>query len=260
MERVLLDMDVIAEVAVVGISGGVLGEQVAAWVVIDDKAAGQQSESDVLAAVKTYAREHLANYKTPKHIWAIDQLPRNPSGKILKKVLREKSLELDPSVDAEQTPLRATVTPQLREKLAAAYPSEAHRVTQTYLQNVIQSISGNDTPPAIDDGLLDVGLDSLMLVELSHQLQAEVGAAADISAASVFDYPRVIDLAAFLVSTIQETDDARVAVTTGPHAAKFSAAQANIEQGISAVNRGATEIAQMTEEEVLEELMRELEE
>ena len=70
----------------------------------------------------------------------------------------------------------------------------------------------------------------------------------------------MIDLAAFLVSTIQETDDAQVTVTTGPHAAKFSAAQANIEQGISAVNRGATEIAQMTEEEVLEELMRELEE
>ena len=114
-----------------------MGEQVAAWVVIDSKAVGQQSESDVLAAVKTYAREHLANYKTPKHIWAIDQLPRNPSGKILKKVLREKSSELDPSADAEQTLLRTTVTPQLREKLAAAYPSEAHRVTQTYLQNVI---------------------------------------------------------------------------------------------------------------------------
>ena len=260
VERVLLDIDVIAEVAVVGISGGVLGEQVAAWVVTDDKAAGQQSESDVLAAVKTYAREHLANYKTPKHIWAINQLPRNPSGKILKKVLREKSLELDPSVDAQQTPLRTTVTPQLREKLAAAYPSEAHRVTQTYLQNVIQSISGNDTPPAIDDGLLDVGLDSLMLVELSHQLLAEVGAAADISAASVFDYPRVIDLAAFLVSTIQETDDAQVEVAAGPHAAKFNTAQANIERGISAVDRCAIEIAEMSEQEVLDELMRELEE
>jgi len=125
---------------------------------------------------------------------------------------------------------------------------------------VIQSITGNDAPPAVDDGLLDVGLDSLMLVELSHQLQAEVGPAADISAASVFDYPRVIDLAAFLVSTIQESDDALAEVASGPQAAKFEAAQANIEQGISAVNRGATEIAQMTEEEVLEELMRELEE
>ena len=99
-----------------------------------------------------------------------------------------------------------------------------------------------------------------MLVELSHQLQAEVGPAADISAASVFDYPRVIDLAAFLVSTIQETDDARVAVASGPHTAKFNTAQANIERGISAVDRGAIEIAQMSEQEVLDELMRELEE
>ncbi len=259
VERVLLDMDVIAEVAVVGISGGVLGEQVTAWVVIDANAAGEQSESEVLAAIKSYARDHLANYKTPKHVQAIDKLPRNPSGKILKKVLRENAPGLGEADGAERAPLRATVDPQLREKLAAAYPSEAHRVTQTYLQNVIQSITGNDTPPEVDDGLLDVGLDSLMLVELSHQLQAEVGPAADISAASVFDYPRVIDLAAFLVSTIQETDDAAVEIPTGPHAAKFSAAQANIDQGISAVGRGATEIAQMTEEEVLEELMRELE-
>ena len=260
VERVLLDMDVISEVAVVGISGGVLGEQVAAWVVIDADAAGQQSESEVLAAVKSYAREHLANYKTPKHVQAIDKLPRNPSGKILKKVLREKSPGLDGADDPEVTPLRTTVTPQLRDNLAAAYPSEAHRVTQTYLQNVIQSITGNDAPPEVDDGLLDVGLDSLMLVELSHQLQAEVGPAADISAASVFDYPRVIDLAAFLVSTIQETDDAQVAVASGPHTAKFNTAQANIERGISAVDRGAIEIAQMSEQEVLDELMRELEE
>lgn len=260
VERVLLDMDAIAEVAVVGVSGGVLGEQVAAWVVINADATAGQSESEVLAAVKSYARDHLANYKTPKHVWAIDKLPRNPSGKILKKVLREKSPGLDATDDSQLTSLRTTVTPQLREKLAAAYPSEAHRVTQTYLQNVIQSITGNDTPPEVDDGLLDVGLDSLMLVELSHQLQAEVGPAADISAASVFDYPRVIDLAAFLVSTIQETDDAIVDVTSGPQAAKFNTAQANIERGISAVDRGAIEIAQMSEEDVLEELMRELEE
>lgn len=258
VERVLLDMDVITEVAVVGISGGVLGEQVAAFVVID--AAAEKSESAVLADVKAYARDHLANYKTPKHVWVIDELPRNPSGKILKKVLREKSLVIDSADDPELTPLRATVTPQLREKLAAAYPSEAHQVTQTYLQNVIQSITGNESPPEVDDGLLDVGLDSLMLVELSHQLQAEVGPSADISAASVFDYPRVIDLAAFLVSTIQETDAATANVSPGRQSAKFDAAQANIDRGIAAVGRGVTEIAQMTEEEVLEELMRELEE
>ena len=260
VERVLLDMDVISEVAVVGISGGVLGEQVAAWVVIDANAVDQRTESEVLAAIKDYSRQHLANYKTPKHVQAIEKLPRNPSGKILKKVLREKTLEVDSAGDVAQPALRTTVTPLLREKLKAAYPSESPRVTQSYLQNVNQSITGDDAPPAVDDGLLDVGLDSLMLVELSHQLQAEVGSAADISAASVFDYPRVIDLAAYLLATIEETDNASVAIASGPHAEKFDAAQANIERGINAVSRGATEIAQMTEEEVLAELMRELEE
>jgi long-chain acyl-CoA synthetase len=34
-------------------------------------------------------REHLAHYKCPKSVDIVDALPRNPSGKILKRVLRE---------------------------------------------------------------------------------------------------------------------------------------------------------------------------
>ena len=39
--------------------------------------------------LKAYMREHLANYKIPKHIHVIDALPKNATGKILKRVLRE---------------------------------------------------------------------------------------------------------------------------------------------------------------------------
>ncbi len=276
VERVLLDLEIVSEAAVVGIAGGVLGEQVVAWIVIDQDAAAGKSESDILANVKEHAREHLANYKTPKHVWSIAALPRNPAGKVLKKVLREQSpsvamesIESDPenpagvSMEVIQA-LRTTVAPQLREKLSSAYASEAQRATQTYLQNVIQNITGDTAPPALEDKLLDAGLDSLMLVELSHQLQAEVGSEVSISATLVFDYPRVVDLAAFLVSAIQESNSSSEANSVDAlarvRANQFDAAQAEIDHGLRAVNRSATEIAAMSEEEVLEELIRELEE
>jgi long-chain acyl-CoA synthetase len=41
-------------------------------------------------ALKKYMKEHLANYKIPKQIHVIDALPKNATGKILKRVLKEK--------------------------------------------------------------------------------------------------------------------------------------------------------------------------
>ena len=42
------------------------------------------------AELEGYSRERLAGYKIPRSMDLIDVLPRNPSGKILKRVLREK--------------------------------------------------------------------------------------------------------------------------------------------------------------------------
>lgn len=39
-----------------------------------------------------YCKCHLASYKKPKSVEFVDSLPRNPSGKVLKKVLRKKYL------------------------------------------------------------------------------------------------------------------------------------------------------------------------
>ena len=44
-------------------------------------------------AVKKYVREHLARYKVPREVVFLDELPRNPTGKILKRELR--NVEVD---------------------------------------------------------------------------------------------------------------------------------------------------------------------
>ena len=44
-------------------------------------------------AIKVYVRDHLARYKVPREVIFLDELPRNPTGKILKRELREMEID-----------------------------------------------------------------------------------------------------------------------------------------------------------------------
>ncbi len=43
--------------------------------------------------IKNYVRQNLARYKVPRDVIFIDKLPRNPTGKVLKRELREMKVE-----------------------------------------------------------------------------------------------------------------------------------------------------------------------
>jgi long-chain acyl-CoA synthetase len=83
VENALMAHPAIADVAVIGVPDEKWGEVPMALVV--RKPDTQVTESEILV----FARERLAGFKTPKTVGWIDVLPRNPSGKILKKDLRE---------------------------------------------------------------------------------------------------------------------------------------------------------------------------
>jgi acyl-CoA synthetase (AMP-forming)/AMP-acid ligase II len=83
IERVLAEHPTVDDVAVIGVPDERWGEVPKAVVVA---AQGADVDPDALIA---YCREHLAVYKCPKTVDVVDELPRNLTGKILKKQLRE---------------------------------------------------------------------------------------------------------------------------------------------------------------------------
>jgi acyl-CoA synthetase (AMP-forming)/AMP-acid ligase II len=82
VERVLYENDAVLEAAVVGMPDARWGEVPRAFIVV-------RPGSDITAeALIAHCRARLAGFKTPREIVFLDALPRNPSGKVLKRELR----------------------------------------------------------------------------------------------------------------------------------------------------------------------------
>jgi long-chain acyl-CoA synthetase len=79
VEEVLYEHPAVQEAAVIGIPDDSLGEEVAAAVVL------KQGEAADAAEIKAYVKEQVAAYKYPRKIWFVDELPKGPTGKILKR-------------------------------------------------------------------------------------------------------------------------------------------------------------------------------
>lgn len=86
IERVIFLLPQVSEVAVIAIPDERWGEAPAAVVVLKE---GEALDTETL---ERHCRQHLASFKVPKRLLIRSLLPRNPSGKILKRVLRDELL------------------------------------------------------------------------------------------------------------------------------------------------------------------------
>ena len=84
VEGVLYKLDGIREIAVYGLPHPEKGEQVIAAVVLKEGA--PLTAEDIVA----YCREHMGAYKVPSRVDIVESLPRSPTGKLLKRILRDK--------------------------------------------------------------------------------------------------------------------------------------------------------------------------
>ncbi|MBE1551608.1 fatty-acyl-CoA synthase [Mycobacterium sp. OAS707] len=79
----------VVEATALGVEDKEWGHRLRAFVVKSDGASIGEDD------IKSYVKEHLARYKVPREVVFLDELPRNPTGKVLKRELREMSLDGD---------------------------------------------------------------------------------------------------------------------------------------------------------------------
>jgi acyl-CoA synthetase (AMP-forming)/AMP-acid ligase II len=84
VEDLLADHDAIDEVAIIGVDDEQFGQRLKAFVVITNGATVGEDE------LKDYVKANLARYKVPREIVFLEELPRNATGKVLKRELAER--------------------------------------------------------------------------------------------------------------------------------------------------------------------------
>jgi len=85
IEEHIYKIEQVDAVAVIGIADESLDEKIVAFVQLKEDIEKPISTSEIRA----YLKEHLANFKIPKNIYIIDEIPRNATNKVLKRKLKE---------------------------------------------------------------------------------------------------------------------------------------------------------------------------
>jgi fatty-acyl-CoA synthase len=87
IEQRLLSHSQVAEVAVFGIPDDFYGEEIMAWVRLQEGGAATEEE------LRNWCKEGLAHFKVPRYIWLVERFPMTGSGKLQKVRMKEEALE-----------------------------------------------------------------------------------------------------------------------------------------------------------------------
>jgi acyl-CoA synthetase (AMP-forming)/AMP-acid ligase II len=96
IEELLARHEGIADAAAIGVDDEKFGQRLKAFVVLRD---GQSVTED---EIKAFVKDNLANYKVPREVVFVDELPRNATGKVLKRELAEQAPEPEEAPEAEE--------------------------------------------------------------------------------------------------------------------------------------------------------------
>jgi acyl carrier protein len=141
----------------------------------------------------SFCRDRLADFKVPRSLELVERLPKNPAGKVLKRVLREKTA-------AEQG--------KAPTDFARAYHEVPEAVRRKQLVDLITGeLSAILDLPASkidpDEMFSDLGLESLMAVDLGSRLKTKLGV--ELSSIQLINGGSVHRLAGELATALNKT-------------------------------------------------------
>jgi long-chain acyl-CoA synthetase len=185
VENVIYQHTAVAEVAVYGMPDPLLGERVVAHVV--PKPDHPVTAEEIIAL----CRRRTASFKVPSVIEFVDSLPKNPTGKILKRVLRE-----------EKSGPRAA-SPQLSAGSAPAESSSSRTAAsiQGWVTDwLVSELQVEPNEIEVGRSFFDYGMDSVMVVKLTQDLGRWLGCSIDATAA--WSFPTVESLTRHLAAQL----------------------------------------------------------
>jgi len=110
---------------------------------------------------------------------------------------------------------------KFRQHLESVLPDEQEELLHEYVRSQVMEVLrlSADQRPGLHHRLMDLGLDSLMAVQLRNQLESGLGLGRSLSATLMFDYPTIASIAAFLLKCVSGDDSSvtpPAAVQEGP--------------------------------------------
>jgi len=169
IENVLYRHPAVMEAAVFGVPEPLLGEQLWANIVLQPGSATTETE------LREFCRERLAEVKVPAVVQFVAEIPRGPTGKMLKRVMRENAA----TKEREAAP---TVRPATQEQI--------QQWIMAWLQLNCKLPLAPKAHPRIP--FVDLGLDSIGAVRLANELSLWLAHDVEVTAAWNFPSPEVL--------------------------------------------------------------------
>lgn len=182
VDEVLMSHPAVAHVVTFGMPHPTLGEDIAAAVVL------QHDRSATEAEIRQFAAARLAEFRVPRRVLIVDEIPKGPSGKLQRAGLAEV-LGLAPARDAPRAP---------------EAPRSAPRTSlERYLTRIWNEVLGLEKT-GVDDDFFDLGGHSVLAAQVVTRIKATLGL--DLPPHILFEKPTVSELAVLVTKMLGTID------------------------------------------------------
>ncbi|MCP4985531.1 MAG: AMP-binding protein [Colwellia sp.] len=176
VENILYQHPAVSEAAVFGVPEDFMGEQVNAQIVLKRDRHATSEE------IISHCRKLIADFKVPTVVEFVENIPKNPAGKVLKRVLREEKSSITATQEEVRLPVART----------------ADSIRDWLVEWMGKELEIDKAAIKPDKSFFDYGLTSVLAVKLSQELGSWLGHS--LNATTTWNFSTIESLADYLVN------------------------------------------------------------